>query len=172
MQKVEDMKRPLKKGEYYKVPCIVSSFNDKLCVTPVINHPHSDRENGQPEVHYHVDYRFLKHKNDGDFPTVVNRHSKYYFVDNIRPEIKSGQALEYFVLPVINEDFNGITPVDFISKSKIKHKCIHKGKCPHRGYDLSQVKSVDGIITCPLHGLKFDATTGALLNNKGRKTTL
>jgi len=63
--------------------------------------------------------------------------------------------VEYFILPVINESFTGITPSDFISKSKLKHKCIVKGKCPHRGYYLSQVPEHNGMITCPLHGLKF-----------------
>lgn len=182
---VEEVKEPLRKGASYLVPCIVreeftqnnyddqelfmdlkpfKSHSKKLYVTPVINLPHSDKENGQSEIHYHADYRFIKHNNDGDFPTVKNKHSKYIFCENIRPQEKIDGLLKYFVLPVINEDFAGITPVNLISKSKLKHRCIHKGKCPHRGYDLSQVKVIEGKITCPLHGLQFDATSGAALN--------
>lgn len=163
MKKVEDINRPLIKGEVVLVPCILKEQDEKIYITPVINHPHNDKENGQSEVHYHVDYRFVKHKNDKDFPTVINKHSKHYFVENIRPE---GGNIEYFALPVINEEFTGITPVEMIRKSKIKNNCIHKGKCPHRGYDLSQVNPKDGKITCPLHGLEFEEKTGKLLNFK------
>jgi hypothetical protein len=163
--KVEDVKQPLTRGEYYLVPCIVREQDEKLYITPVINHPHNDKENGQNETHYHVDYRFVKHKADGNFPTVVNKHSKHYFVENERPQEGLHGKLEYFILPMLNEDFIGITPTSLISKSNLKHKCIYKGKCPHRGYDLSQVKPINGKITCPLHGIEFDSKTGLILNH-------
>lgn len=172
--RVEDIKRPLLKGEKVLVPCLVkresvlkdedelwldltnSVTKTKMYVLPIINHPHNDMENGQPETHYHLDYRFLKHNNDSDFPTIKNKHSLHVFGSEIRPKQDFG-SLEYFLLAVINEEFKGITPVKMIGKSKLKHNCIHKGKCPHRGYDLSQVKADrNGIKTCPLHGLKFN----------------
>jgi hypothetical protein len=179
--RVDDVSRPLIKGEKFLVPCIVRTDEHlidweivngepipnselKYFVTPVINHPHNDKENGQTETHYHVDYRFLKHDGNGNFPTVRNKHSKYYFCEHIRPQENLHGDLQYFIMPVINESFAGITPVNLISKSKLKHKCIHKGKCPHRGYDLSQVKAIDGKITCPLHGLQFNAVSGVVLN--------
>lgn len=178
--RVDDVSRPLRKGETFLVPCIVRKedfiYNEdwidddnkigkkKLFVTPVINHPHNDKENGQIETHYHVDYRFLKHNGIGNFPTVRNKHSKYYFCEHIRPQEKLHGIIKYFVMPVINEEFAGITSVSLIQKSKLKHNCIHKGKCPHRGYDLSQVKAIDGKITCPLHGLEFNAVSGVVLN--------
>ena len=182
---VDTVKRPLLKGELYLVPCIVREdyfqniedeqeifmdlhpfkrYSKKMYVTPVFNLPHSDKENGQSEIHYHADFRFIKHNNDGNFPTVRNKHSKYIFCENVRLKEKIDGKLKYFVLPVINEDFKVITPVNLISKSKLKHKCIHKGKCPHRGYDLSQVKPIDGKITCPLHGLIFSSVSGSVLN--------
>ena len=169
---VDNIKRPLLKGEVFLVPCIVKKHNDnsigfklnKIYVTPVINLPHSDKENGQNEIHYHADFRFIKHDNNGDFPTPQNTHSKYIFCENIRPKDKIDGVIQYFALPVINEDFKAITGVENIAKSKLKHKCIHKGKCPHRGYDLSQVNPIDGVITCPLHGLKFSAKTSMVLN--------
>ena len=36
-------------------------------------------------------------------------------------------------------------------------------KCPHRGYDLSKEPIVNGVITCPLHNLKFDAITKKII---------
>jgi hypothetical protein len=162
--RVEEVKEPLKKGANYLVPCIVKEEYGQTYITPVINHPHSDKENGQKEVHYHVDYRFVKHKNDGNFPTTINKHSTHRYVHNKRPVKGRDGKLEYIVLPMVNEDFTGITPKEFIQKTKLKHKCIHKGKCPHRGYNLSQVKANDGKITCPLHGLQFDSESVKLIN--------
>lgn len=154
--KVEDIKLPLKVGQYFLVPCIVKREYERLFITPVINHPHNDKENGQHEIHYHADYRFVKHYNDSSFPTPINNHSAHVYIHKIRPQEKVHGDLEYFILPVINESFTGITPVKEIAKSKLKHKCIYKGKCPHRGYNLSQVEPINGIITCPLHGLQFN----------------
>ena len=163
MERVEDVKRPLKKGEFFIVPCIIKEMptptdTPELLIIPVINQPHSDRENGQKEVHYHIDMRFF------------DIHNKYFegrdgLGYNYIPRPIDGMdgKFERFVLPVINEEFGVLTPVDLIANSKLKHKCIHKGKCPHRGMDLSQVKAVDGIITCPLHSLKFSEKTGKLL---------
>jgi hypothetical protein len=163
MELADKIKEPLQLGVVYLVPCIVRYEEKKWYITPVINHPHNDVENGQIETHYHVDYRFVKHKNDSPFPWVVNKHSKHYFVESLRPVKTLSHKLEYFALPMVNEDFTGITSPSFIANSKLKHKCIHKGKCPHRGYDLSQVKPKDGVITCPLHGLQFNAETKQLL---------
>jgi len=169
-EKVENVKRPLKIGERFFVPCLVkkegfSDYEDwiddnnkiikrKLLITPVINHPHNDKENGQMEIHYHTDYRFVKFNENG---YVKMKHSLHKFANKPRTQLGIDGELEYFILPVLNENFMVITPVGLIGKTKLKHKCIYKGKCPHRGYDLSQVPpNENGIITCPLHGLKFN----------------
>lgn len=112
---------------------------------PVIDHPHNDIENGQKEVHYHIDDRFY---------SITDTTS--YMVD-IRPQIKNYEGKEYKQLQCLKSLPSTITPTSLISKSKLKHKCIHKGKCPHRGYDLSNEIAINGVITCPLHGLQFDS---------------
>jgi len=74
----------------------------------------------------------------------------------------------------IREEHTSRTPVQLIRQSKLKHNCIHKGKCPHRGFDLSNVTpTLEGIgrdaievITCPLHSLKFNATTKQLIEHE------
>lgn len=177
MEKVEDIKRPLIKGERLLVPCLVrtefipkdenemwldikthSGMDKQLFIMPVINHPHSDKENGQDEIHYHLDYRFIKHSGTDNIfipPTIKRTHTLHTYGNEFRPLKESGEFM-YIELPVINTNFVGVTPPNLIKKSKLKHKCAHKGKCPHRGYDLSQVPLIDGIKTCPLHGLQFD----------------
>lgn len=158
MQKVEDVKRPLKKGEFYIVPCIIK---DNM-ITPVLLPGHSDKENGQKEIHYHPDTRFIDHA--GKY--FANREDYNFYVSRPRPQVGIDGILDYFVLPVFNEEMPDPTQVEFIKNSKLKHKCIHKGKCPHRGYDLSQVEPKDGVIKCPLHGLIFHKDTGKLLTRR------
>ena len=38
----------------------IPNYVKKIDITPVINHPHTDKENGQYHTHYHADYRFIK----------------------------------------------------------------------------------------------------------------
>lgn len=161
---VENVKRPLKNGELFSVPCIVDfiqcfngsgNTNKTEYIIPIINHPHNDIENGQEEVHYHADFRFVElREKDGSMFVHCGDGTKLY-LHNLRPTLKDGE-FKYVILKVVNENIHLTTPVEFIKKSKLKHKCIHKGKCPHRGYDLSQVsEDENGIVTCPLHGLQF-----------------
>lgn len=115
-------------------------------IMPLINHPHNDIENGQREVHYHADMRYI------DF----TKSHLYHNDTRINLPLKKDQRLEWRMLKIIDKNRHYVTPVNLIAKSKLKHKCIHKGKCPHRGYDLTNVKPRHGVITCPLHGLEFD----------------
>lgn len=168
MEKIENVKTSIKKGEVYLVPCIikklknpdyseiechkmddieVKSYNKSfLEINPIINHPHSDVENGQNEIHYHLDYRFISNKK-----CFFHRYGTEFRItknDNIE--------IEYHPLPVINEIMPeyGITPIELIKNSKIK-QFSKNNKCPHRGFDLSNTNPINGVITCPLHGLKI-----------------
>lgn len=164
-----------------KVLCIVGEAN-RPGVMPegktkqfiaLINHPHNDKENGQPRTHYHGDSRFdvpqphlpedwhmrmsggarITIKEDGSFQDFGGYYKMY---------------LEEIELYRNDETQKNKTTLDLITNSKLKHKCMHKGKCPHRGYDLTNEKPVDGIITCPLHGLQFDAETFVLLTDMSK----
>lgn len=145
----------------------------KKQVLPLIDHPHSDKENGQIEIHYHIDTRYMYEQNHLSQGTEIAKfgHSRIS-VDkkgNLHP-FYSGKGMvqpkfDYFMLEKTDKTYRGITPTGLIKNSKLKHKCIHNGKCPHRGFDLSNVKPINGVITCPLHGLQFDAKSKKLLND-------
>ena len=49
--------------------------------------------------------------------------------------------------------------------SKFRGACLNPANpiCPHKGFDLRGIKPVDGVITCPLHGLRFSSRTGEAL---------
>jgi len=122
-------------------------------IMPLINFPHNDVENGQPEVHYHADLRYC-----GDYDP------EFYSNDlRINLPLKEGERLEWREMKMVAPDTQYISPLNLIANSKFKHKCIHKGKCPHRGYDLSKVESKEGRIVCPMHGLEFNAEDGKLV---------
>ena len=156
IKKVEQINRPLIVGEILLVPCFISVGK----ITPIVKHLHNDVENGQCMPHYHADYRFIDFLNAQFF----KKDGYTYMVEDIN-RIDANNRIDYFEMPVIRAQHGGVTPVDCISKSKLKHKCIYKGKCPHRGFDLSQVAAVNGTITCPLHGLQFNAQSKQLLND-------
>lgn len=171
MEKTDNLSSPLIVGEFYLVPCYVHSgylkFHcSKSFITPLLNHPHNDIENGQFETHYHQDDRFIPKFGNKR----VLKSGKYEILPHIRLNVRESDLvkvfpkLEYFALKCIKLEVDSITSPGFISKSKFKHNCIYKNKCPHRGYDLSNEVPVNGVITCPLHGLKFDAETKELIN--------
>jgi nitrite reductase/ring-hydroxylating ferredoxin subunit len=134
----------------------------EILVLPLYNHPHNDIENGQKEIHYHQDTRY-----EGNAPILF----KSFKNGRIVLPLEDGEKLEFKKVKKIKEEELFTTPSFLISKSKIKHKCIHKGKCPHRGFNLSNVTPIlkgEGreareIIICPLHGLEFDSATKVLI---------
>lgn len=126
----------------------------KEIILPLYNHPHNDKENGQEEIHYHQNNKYK-----GDSPMLFKS-----FNGRVDLPLKDGEYLSFRFLHKINDFENSSTPIGFISKSKLKHKCIHKGKCPHRGFDLSgEIADEKGIITCPLHGLQFDSKSKKII---------
>lgn len=146
-------------------------------IWPIINHLHHDKENGQDYYHYHVDYRFTILK-DEEAIIPAKLHSMHSFAPTsrynllsesqftLREDYTKGYVLEYYSLTCLRVQQAGITHPINVTRSVLNYDCIHKGKCPHRGYDLSQEVPVNGIITCPLHGLKFNAKTKKLLKTQ------
>lgn len=129
----------------------------KEYIIPLYDHPHNDIENGQYEVHYHQDDRYAS-----NIMRTLYKFNSFRAGRIVLP-LAEGEYLEYRMLYKISEEHTSKTPVSLIKNSKLKHKCIHKGKCPHRGFDLTNVEAINGIITCPLHSLQFDSKTKQLI---------
>jgi hypothetical protein len=126
----------------------------KINLLPLYDHPHTDVENGQHETHYHQDSRY----------NPIGHSFASFVGGRVQLPLKDGEYLGFRDLKKKSDVEVSATPVRFIKKSKLKHKCIHKGKCPHRGFDLKDTKAVDGVITCPLHSLRFNAETKKLID--------
>jgi len=177
MKNIDDINYPVNLGEEYLVPCIEKTYTT-ICMTevdyayaeqldwmdiddkinpiikdvcydiPIINHCHSDKENGQKENHYHVDFRFMGLEYPEFFSIRYKNNEKIIYKEKI----------------VLSEYEKFPTHPDLIKNSKIKHKKAKNYKCPHRGYDLRKVKPKNGCITCPLHGLKFKENNMELID--------
>lgn len=127
---------------------------------PVLDYPHSDKENGQHLPHYHIDDRFIGEQ------TTVPENFKQDFHIRFYPNQEPNWKMEHLLLKAHSTHVRTATSSKLISESKLAHNCIHKGKCPHRGYDLTNILPIDGVIKCPMHGLLFDARTKELIDDR------
>lgn len=119
-----------------------------VCHVPIIDHLHSDRENGQPYRHYHIDDRFY-------LPELIDCDILISY-DETRISECEFESIEYIKMKCGKLHPSFVTDPEHIRNSRLKHKCVRNGKCPHRGYDLTKEHpDADGVVTCPLHGLKF-----------------
>ena len=159
MKNIEDENNPVI-GETYLVACYVKTEGVIKQYTPVLNLLHSDIENGQKEPHYHHDTRFSYCPEHGK-----NLPPTYEYKSHFRIVPQKGYTIEYLPLILQGKMCGGISPVSVIRNAPLNHKCIMNGVCPHKGYSLKNILPVDGVIECPLHGLKFDAETGELLTD-------
>lgn len=125
-----------KNGELTAVYNGYAQYMANRTIYPVINHPHNDHENGQHYVHFHVDYRFVVLKRDGYFPEPKQLHPHHNFAPSLRFDIHDEKdenyKLEYHMMKCIRTYQMGIG--GSTHNSKLKHNCIYKGKCPHRGW--------------------------------------
>jgi len=156
-------------GKSYRIPCIqVDGFGGVSGgFIPIIAGEHEDAEIIRyPYQHFHVDWRF-----------VSERVFKYY--------ADRGES-RVFAHVILREDLHGRPvaigqPVIKLRKCRrslpayphalafwnkelaTKFACakLINGTCPHRGVKVSEMMRDGDILTCPGHGLRWNAITGA-----------
>lgn len=162
-------------GEFYKVPCVEWMYFGRKDWWPVIGPRHNDeRIIGFAYDHYHVDYRFLNRSQRAflDMPlTYARPHA--VFTSPLAPMRFSEVPVEApSAVPTLKRrKCSGEYPVyphkDAPWKRKLEeaYECasMKAGVCPHQGVSLSGLQIVDGVVTCPLHGLRWKVDTGALV---------
>lgn len=129
-------------GEIHKVPCaIVPRGNKAPWVIPIYDNLHDDRENDQNYQHYHADTRFI--------------HGKHLAKTGFPLRIPGGTVIKIYKRRLQRRNEMYHTHPSLIEKSPLNWDNVKEGKCPHKGYDLSdEVPDCNGVVTCPLHGLK------------------
>jgi hypothetical protein len=141
---------------------------------PVWGHKHNDIEhfNFKP-LHYHIDPRFL-----------TKRHTKETWCSGSRTVLQELQAqpLSHTGLksgprkPTLRRMRCSLSHAEWGHPDALKVSDLNKdfagqqcrsGKrglvCPHRYFPLGSIEAIDGVVTCPLHGMRIDVATGKCL---------
>lgn len=137
---ITDNSKPLKRRNTYLVPHIKDYISQEYI--PVYLPAHNDLKSNQLEIHYHVDFRFIK--DTGEF--MVAR----IIINSLTPN-----KIVYLPKKLYRLTHKNTTDKKIIEKTITKNFCKGK-KCVHKGYDLTNEKPKNNIITCPLHGLQYD----------------
>lgn len=163
--RIETLTSPPAVGEFYLVPTVRTAWCGKVANWPVIGPKHSDREFfGFTEPHYHLDARFLRPGHRGIYETLT--YPVHW------PRGRDGGPMPKPVwrrlkCQRLTNDFHPFgKQIAAMREAFAGRQCARGTRgwiCPHQHAALGSVVAVDGIIICPLHGLKIDAATGVCL---------
>ena len=168
IERFDELTAPPVKGRVYLVRCVRAPWNGEDGVWPVWGAKHEDAK--------FIDFGWRHYH--------VNR----FFIDPNRQLLACGHPVsEGFTggpvrLPepvLLRRICRTASPMPFpLEVSTVQPKWIEmyahfagtqskRGNgwvCPHKGFDLGPIAPrLDGVIVCPLHGLRIDAQTGVVL---------
>lgn len=156
-------------GCYYLVPAVrVTDWHGFEGWLPVLGPWHEDAEIvGFKWPHFHVDWRFAPAE-------ALNRCSwrghKYALAYPVQcPDtrgtkvIEEGPSLRKMKMKRAQLQFpNNGGWVDALRRHHACDKLVN-GRCPHRGLPVEAMHRDGDVLTCPGHGLRFNAITGEAL---------
>lgn len=185
MERITDLQEPPVVGKYYLVPCVqmIDHYGHDV-FAPVIGNLHHDDFAAGVGWHYHYDHRFrmpgtiewhtyTRQKTNGCRPGIGRRSDD--ILGYLDLKIWKGKLIDKDNPPEIHwrrkkcvSQFGGlcvprnITLGEYVDWAKKYEKTNIKKtmKCPHHGVCLKSVPVHNGVIECPLHGLKWDAESG------------
>jgi hypothetical protein len=145
---------------------------------PVWGNKHEDAEHLLfPYPHYHIDQRFLTKRHWAEHTSVMSSRSPMQNVQSMPlhySHLKSGPPKPKLrrmrcTLAHVNWEFSDATPILKMNDAFSGQQCA-KGAlgwiCPHKQFALGSVEVIDGVVTCPLHGLRIDAESGKCIGSK------
>ena len=158
-------------GQYYRVPAVLAIewHGYHQVWLPVIGPKHEDSEFiNFPWLHYHLDWRFVPRR-IFDFFTKI-RDPQYVYASPIQcPDTRGNQVIaEGPILKRMKcKRESPPFPIEAVQKRWLpklsaKYACakITNGVCPHRGIPVSAMIREGDVLTCPGHGLRWNAITG------------
>lgn len=167
-------------GRYYRVPAVlVNEWWGYVGWVPVIGPKHEDAEIiGFPGQHFHVNWRFAPReiwKQFGDSPW----EGQHFAFPIQCPDSRGAQVIERgpeVRLMKCKRD-PGAFPMAraekrWLPELRAKYACtkLLNGACPHRGIPVSAMHRDGDILTCPGHGLQWNAVTGLPHQPEGKQT--
>lgn len=184
LDRVTHVNGPLVKGKFYLVPTILARWLGQAPRPwPVIGTLHTDPKFFEfHEPHYHVDVRFVSQKwHTAAARTPITRRYSQIYVPGPNSPLLPGPVFKrrkcihprvlYRILDSNNEPFVP-DQIRALRTAFAGQQCErgHGGWiCPHRKASVGSISPIDGIITCPLHGLRIDAATGKVLAEGNEK---
>ncbi len=174
MKRIDEMMEPPIVGQYYMVPTVEYRYFGRLDDWPVIGPKHEDAEILKfPWHHYHIDGRFLNarrvafvlNQQLGSIEDIIGRRPLNYMTYGVDPHPYPDPIYKRLRCRTAAFDYpHGNQPAikrmrEMFASKSLTGPC--KRICPHRGAHLGSVSPNEhGIITCPLHGLRWNAATG------------
>ena len=176
LQRITLLTTPPTIGRYYLVPTVLYPWDGLRMNWPVFLPKHEDKEHLNFNLHhYHVDPRFVGKRgwrrasqtpyfsryDRGPFGMFQYKPLSNHGLDH-PPIVWKRMKCQRSEIPYrwSNEIAEKLTP-HFIGRQ------CRSGKtgwiCPHKRVPLGSFPAVDGVITCPLHGLQIDAETGKVV---------
>lgn len=175
LQRINEMTAPPVVGKRYLVPCVHYIWLGRRSWWPTIGPKHEDTEIlNFPWRHYHVDGRFLtqyqrqiadRYSYNRDWQYQVSGCPLSYGAEEppdtvtYRPLTCTSQAVDY-PFETAQADWRPKL-VEAYDHQRLRRDANGVWICPHRGAPLGSIKPDEcGVITCPLHGLRWCAATG------------
>lgn len=181
LQRVDRLNVPPAVGAFYLVPIVAAKWHGILSDWPVLGPLHKDIEFFDfKQEHYHIDGRFLTKRQR----SLAEEYAPWR---TLAGEVQAAPLHSFDLNPLpkptlrrrkcwtnyLPYEHNDKKPIQDVRAAFAGRQCEHgKGGwiCPHRKVSLGSVLVVDGIIVCPLHGLKIDAETGIAMSPAHSKT--
>ncbi len=154
-------------GDFFMVRTVRFKRRNRTYLWPVVDHIHTDEGYGQPAPHYHIDWRFMsqflvwEHRNNVDlimWPEIEKEYFSPIMEDEVIGQLRMKWKYRRDHCFPETRGFRLLKELMVERNAKMKNF-----KCAHHGTNLVSCKPVDGIITCPQHGLKWNAKTGELV---------
>lgn len=175
-----DASAPVVRGRSYNVPCIHYTWHARLDWWPVLGPRHKDKAFlGFGHWHYHIDGRFLtadqrRHVRrqwafnivKGDIASIIEAFPLNQ-ISSPLPEAPTLRHLKCWRADIGHYQHSHQPGIHKIAMHFAGRRCPssdHGWVCPHQATPLGSIKPVDGVITCPLHGLRIDAATGVVIS--------
>lgn len=168
MPRIDRLTAPPLVGQFYLVRTVRARFFTTIADWPVIGPQHEDREiSGLSVDHYHLDWRFVPVSQE----QLERRYSYVLHARTGEPPLPAAQWRRRKCirsdLPLLIPWNAQRTPVDKVREIYAGRQCLRNAAggfiCPHRQAPISSIYSHEGVIICPLHGLRIDAATGVVL---------
>jgi len=167
IERADRQTSPLIAGRFYLVPIVRAKWFNHLDAWPVIGPLHEDREFLHfPDDHFHVDARFLPASFKDPWRVFSYPLHAYRGEPPLPAPVMKRRKCVRVHVPWEVSGRRNTGPLDVLRAHFAGRQCA-KGKsgwiCPHRHAALGSIQADGGVITCPLHGLRIDAVTGAVL---------